>query len=334
VWQSSRTEKGLPATGGIAAAPSRPASIRHEELDKNEGPFTDIAQISTISTMNDVPESAHHGAPELLASESKVYRISHVPEVKSTAGTRTSTASIATEPLDSSITKTTSGEEAEEEDQIQTAVPAEQLPDPGDACAICLDTIEDDDDIRGLDCGHAFHASCVDPWLTSRRACCPLCKADYYVPKPRPEGVEADDQRRRSTRVEGMPTQPSFAFMGVGRGGSFAGGRRPMVLPGRLMSIVYHENDRHGFPQQRPGRAERRAERDRQVQIDAAVTQTQNGAERRTWRQRLGGVHVPNLIPPIPGMMNRQQGAATELVEEPRHQPAYVTPAQLEEARS
>jgi Ring finger domain len=330
-WQSSRTEKGLPATGGIAAAPSRPASIKHEELDKKESPFKDIAQVSTVSTMNDVPESAHHGSPELLASESDVPRTSHAPEVKSSAGTRTSTASKAAEPFDSSITKTTSAEEADEEDQIQTAVPAEQLPDPGDACAICLDTIEDDDDVRGLDCGHAFHASCVDPWLTSRRACCPLCKADYYVPKPRSEGAEVDDQRRRSARIEGMPTPPPFTFMGVGRG-SFPGGRRStMVIPGRLMSIVYHENDRHSFPQVRE---QRRTERDRQVQIDAAATQTQNEAEGRSWRQRLGGMHVPNLIPPIRGMTNRQQGAATGLTEEPRQEPAYITPAQLEEGRS
>jgi len=160
-----------------------------------------------------------------------------------------------------------------------------------------------------------------------------LCKADYYVPKPRPEGAEVDDQRRRSSRTEGMPTPPPFTFMGVGRG-SFPGGRRPtMVLPGRLMSIVYHENDRPGSPQvreQRPSRTERITERDRQVQIYAAATQTQNG---RSWRQRLGGTHVPNLLPPIRGMMNRQQGAATGLVEGPRHEPEYVTPAQLEEGR-
>ncbi|KAI5282153.1 hypothetical protein KEM54_002950, partial [Ascosphaera aggregata] len=75
------------------------------------------------------------------------------------------------------------------DEPIQDAVSAEYLDSPGDTCAVCLDTIEDDDDIRGLKCGHTFHASCIDPWLTARRACCPLCKADYYIPKPPPEDI-------------------------------------------------------------------------------------------------------------------------------------------------
>lgn len=48
------------------------------------------------------------------------------------------------------------------------------------SCAICLETFEDEDTVRGLVCGHVFHAECVDPWLTRRRACCPICKRDYY----------------------------------------------------------------------------------------------------------------------------------------------------------
>ncbi|RCK58217.1 hypothetical protein Cantr_06837 [Candida viswanathii] len=47
------------------------------------------------------------------------------------------------------------------------------------SCAICLEVIEDDDIVRGLICGHVFHAECLDPWLTKRRACCPMCKRDY-----------------------------------------------------------------------------------------------------------------------------------------------------------
>lgn len=71
---------------------------------------------------------------------------------------------------------------------------------PGDTCAICIDTIEEDDDIRGLTCGHAFHAACVDPWLTSRRACCPLCKADYYTPKPPVPGQTIDNDTPQAPR--------------------------------------------------------------------------------------------------------------------------------------
>lgn len=48
------------------------------------------------------------------------------------------------------------------------------------SCLICLEQYEPDDTVRGLICGHVYHAECVDPWLTRRRACCPICKRDYY----------------------------------------------------------------------------------------------------------------------------------------------------------
>lgn len=47
-------------------------------------------------------------------------------------------------------------------------------------CAICLEVLENDDNVRGLICGHVFHSDCLDPWLTKRRACCPMCKRDYF----------------------------------------------------------------------------------------------------------------------------------------------------------
>jgi len=71
---------------------------------------------------------------------------------------------------------TTSEDDDDDDDHIHTAIPPELITNPGDSCAICIDTLEQDDDIRGLTCGHAFHAGCLDPWLTSRRACCPLAK--------------------------------------------------------------------------------------------------------------------------------------------------------------
>ncbi|KAG7660865.1 uncharacterized protein J8A68_005682 [[Candida] subhashii] len=64
----------------------------------------------------------------------------------------------------------------------------EELHFTSGTCAICLDQIEDDEIVRGLICGHVFHAECLDPWLTKRRACCPMCKRDYLFKRDRVGG--------------------------------------------------------------------------------------------------------------------------------------------------
>jgi hypothetical protein len=76
-----------------------------------------------------------------------------------------------------------------------------------------------------LTCGHAFHAVCLDPWLTSRRACCPLCKADYYTPKPRPPAAEPGDATTpgtittvtaaNDTRRLNSPSMPGPTWIGI-----------------------------------------------------------------------------------------------------------------------
>ena len=308
-WMTTRAEEGLPTAGGIAAAPSRAASIKNEEgtIEKHQDSTeattsTAVVPLSTSETASTDNETAQHGTPEVLPSDDPLDEANSV-SAKTASDHRPSTAKSVTPHVGVPLKPESTGGDAEageDDDQIQTAIPTEQLPDPGDACAICLDTIEEDDDIRGLTCGHAFHASCVDPWLTSRRACCPLCKADYYVPKPRPEGADAESTGRRSRG--NMPAPPQYAFMGAGRGGSasFSGRRPSMVLPGRFMTIMYNENDRYGFPQvvrePRPSRAERRALRrasnaaftDVGASVDAAATQENQGAtESRSWRRRL-----------------------------------------------
>lgn len=57
------------------------------------------------------------------------------------------------------------------------------------SCAICLEAFEPSDIVRGLICGHVYHSDCLDPWLTRRRACCPICKRDYYKEDNAPGGV-------------------------------------------------------------------------------------------------------------------------------------------------
>ncbi|CAD1813623.1 unnamed protein product [Candida parapsilosis] len=69
--------------------------------------------------------------------------------------------------------------ESSSEKRTQTETVTHGLHFDSGSCAICLEVLEDDDVVRGLICGHVFHAICLDPWLTKRRACCPMCKRDY-----------------------------------------------------------------------------------------------------------------------------------------------------------
>lgn len=67
------------------------------------------------------------------------------------------------------------------------------------SCAICLEIFENEDVVRGLVCGHVFHAECVDPWLIRRRACCPICKRDYY----KEESLDGTNGLREGEQNEG-----------------------------------------------------------------------------------------------------------------------------------
>lgn len=46
----------------------------------------------------------------------------------------------------------------------------------GEECRICLCALEEGEDVRALPgCGHLFHGPCVQHWLSSSKATCPLC---------------------------------------------------------------------------------------------------------------------------------------------------------------
>ncbi|KAG5948586.1 hypothetical protein E4U53_006238 [Claviceps sorghi] len=176
-WVSERATEGLPTAGGVSVSPSRANSIRQAD-----GMLPEILTVkSRVSTDAHPADVSIIAAADPDAHDEKRSKVGSGPKDEGIGQIITH----HDEERPPSLRRTPSEEEVDDE-HIDAALPPECLAAPGDTCAICIDTLEDDDDVRGLTCGHAFHAVCLDPWLTSRRACCPLCKADYYTPKPRP----------------------------------------------------------------------------------------------------------------------------------------------------
>ncbi|KAH6669444.1 putative E3 ubiquitin-protein ligase [Halenospora varia] len=330
-WVASRAREGLPTAGGVTASPSRAGSLRNVDGAMPSSPVDTKHSINTRpATANSEGETAGitvgptsnvaGNLGERKSMEANVIEkenaTTNVEEHNSLEQVRTTTSTV-----NKHATTTSEVDEDDEDDHIHTAVPPELLTNPGDSCAICIDTLEEDDDIRGLTCGHAFHAGCLDPWLTSRRACCPLCKADYYTPKPRPEGeaVEAERSGRRSRdpRIN-MPQAPTSAWTGIR-------GNPRFILPGRFgASRGGHAGDNAAYGPDQTRRGARRARRQADVQAqpaaaDAGAAENQEQAAPRRWNP-FSSVRMPRL----PGR-NRQQDvpAAQNATAEP-------SPSQLE----
>ncbi|PTB62188.1 hypothetical protein BBK36DRAFT_1172745 [Trichoderma citrinoviride] len=54
-------------------------------------------------------------------------------------------------------------------------------------CAICLETLQEDDPIRKLSCDHIFHSLCLAKWFLKRHETCPLCKASFMRTPEKPK---------------------------------------------------------------------------------------------------------------------------------------------------
>jgi hypothetical protein len=277
-WKSTRETEGLPTTGGIATAPgSRAASMKDVEgviSAKDEGASSPTRNTTLSMAREDVTAPNSSAQPEPTAvRQSEDDKDKDVEKAAADKSTAPKTEVVgANKETSQTNARENEDESDDEDDPIRTAAAPEMLAEPGDTCAICLDTLEDDDEVRGLTCGHAFHASCVDPWLTSRRACCPLCKADYYVPKPRPEGeAEPNPSGARTRSGLRSPTSPQAAWTTT-RGNPFA--RSRVIVVSNNTAPQTQRIDRFGRLG-RPTRQERGPSA-------GATQQTEQG-----WRSRL-----------------------------------------------
>merc|ERR1712000_40590 len=220
-WVSQRAREGLPTAGGVDASASRANSLRDAEgiLPAMADDCTSFDRHSqTNATTNadtTAPDQLHTAKDE---ENEKRDSSGAATEPATVEAPRRSEADDNSRPELQRVTSTS--DDQDDDDHIDAALPPDALQAPGDACAICIEPLEDDEDIRGLTCGHAFHAGCVDPWLTSRRACCPLCKADYYVPKPRPtaeqEAQQATFDARANSRLN-LPARLTNVFRSSSR---------------------------------------------------------------------------------------------------------------------
>ncbi len=325
-WVAARARDGLPTNGGVTAPSSRPGSVR------------DVDGVVPSSPTG----TKHSLRPESAASD---HDISISPATNNLGGNfgaerKSMDAKVTEKAISSPIVEdhnkletipttaetinkhptTTSEDDDDDDDHIHTAVPPELLTNPGDSCAICIDVLEDDDDIRGLTCGHAFHAGCLDPWLTSRRACCPLCKADYYTPKPRPEG-EPEQPDRSGRRRANMPQAPPSAWLAV------RGNR--LMIPGRFGTGNLYGTE--GTDRYNNGRGGRRSRRDPapapagNVTVPSSEGAEQN-AEAAAPRRWAPSNPFRNMRVPfgLPGRERREAAAASE------GQNTTATPSQLE----
>ncbi|KAI9777029.1 MAG: hypothetical protein M1816_004982 [Peltula sp. TS41687] len=283
-WRSTRESAGLSTAGGVDASSNNRASFKALDLTtpdntKTQGRAsvdgqgndhaTEMSGAASLQpTVEEVPDKEEPS--EARKQRSIDAEVSVHKENRSSQTLEPSTTRSHTIPDTQTGISHDDDEEDDEDDEqhIQTAVPAELLGTAGDACAICLDNIEDEDDIRGLACGHAFHAGCLDPWLTTRRACCPLCKADYYVPKPRTDGEATstvENSNSRSGRRAGgngtggrsggrtlLPAVPSPSlWIGLGNGNGRSGRSRGFSRSGigrTSDSTGRGRNDRSGLP--------------------------------------------------------------------------------------
>ncbi|SPO02351.1 uncharacterized protein DNG_05024 [Cephalotrichum gorgonifer] len=167
-WVLQRMSEGLPTSGGIDM--SRANSVRSVEgvvpAKERESVDRQSERTATATAGNDSSEPANETSKPTAAEASPQDVSKESPEKKSSEAASKATPAAAegqasgvvpdrATSLDHSHQDMT---DDEDDEHINAALPTECIGTSGDTCAICIDTLEDDDDVRGLTCGHAFHA--------------------------------------------------------------------------------------------------------------------------------------------------------------------------------
>ncbi|KAK4218866.1 hypothetical protein QBC37DRAFT_274270 [Rhypophila decipiens] len=328
-WVANRAQEGLPTRGGVSAPPSRANSVRDvegitPELPSKERMSTDERPTtSATATAKPEPQSPRHQTKESTSSTVAPVATTNEAEHRRSTDVNLVPTISETATFNKDVNRTSQDDDEEDDEHINAALPPECMGTSGDTCAICIDALEDDDDVRGLTCGHAFHAVCVDPWLTSRRACCPLCKADYYTPKPRPPAAEPGDGTTANAGVAAqlagdqrnhrmnMPAAPRSTFLGL---------RRPS-----RMAQYQSNNDPHTARSPRDTGRRQRTDRSRPETAAAAAPTTSHAEYRPDGPESTGLLQSFRAAFPAfrrPG--RRQDGPASGA------NPAATSPSDLE----
>lgn len=273
-WRAQRERMGLSTEGGVQAvgqeeaqnarevlqgnttsrAPSirsvrtarsrRPSQHSIEPVETNDTGIYEISKDGTTYKQKAVEQEISKASDSKTMSSPITKRVSlaidrEVP-AESVNSPIISTPRQSMQQVDRTPDSPTAGETgvAEQAEPEVDEAEIQHLPDDigsGDTCAICIDTLEEDDEVRGLTCGHAFHSSCVDVWLTTRRAICPLCKRDYWVRKT-PVPSETINPLPEDFRARPNPFGQSIFPPGFYRPNFFRGRQRaaPVVAPADL----------------------------------------------------------------------------------------------------
>ncbi|XP_044719982.1 zinc finger domain-containing protein [Hirsutella rhossiliensis] len=149
-WVLERAREGLPTAGGVTVSASQANSIREADgivpvISAKEPPSVDGPRPSDATANPAQPETA----------EAEANGDAEKTKPNSEQAANAGQTSVSREAAAQGLQRVPSDEDVDDE-HIDAALPPECLGTPGDTCAICIDSLEDDDD------------------------------ADYYTPKPRP----------------------------------------------------------------------------------------------------------------------------------------------------